>query len=795
MRSIYVNCSVPLIVAIAMYAFLFCCSPNNSSEETKVNIFLKSAENTIRSDSLFCFVENSLKIGVCSNSPNNIDSMQVTLRSLSQSGTVSIISLTGFKSLSNLDTLWYTVSLKDTGEMIVSGKAFLASQKQIEPPSIKARISSITLDDTTGPVISLVSGPVSGTSLNNPIVSIDVSVVDPNGIDSIYWTLNGVRRGNLTAGANNIYSLRDSLGQYRANTIIIYACDGAFRHTFSNQSFTYDFNLSISWKQKVFSITINEGKYLSWNLPDSCNNPDNDTLLFSILEGTKSIGAINQKFYNCSPTYSDSGFYSFKIRVTDRILSDTTTMNVRVMDIKRKPSIKATADPAGYSRTIGDSIRFTVSAIDPDSEAVPTISERGLPTHAQFNKTPGAGEFFWLIDDTGSYACVFTAQKDTVKDSLSVFITIRYNDTPRIIRQPKNDTICKGQLASCSCNVSTGGNIVFQWLKNGKDIPGANKSVFSIPAVADSDGAFYRCKVTNDRATIVSDSAKLFINQPAVAATGGEFSPANLCPGEWATVTVKGGSLSLKGRWMWYADAECKTVVDTNGLVNSGASIRVNPDVATTYYVRAEGPCNKTSAAAVLVAPKWRPRIQTQPQAQSVCMGSSVTLTVSATDSGGGSLNYQWYSPDTSTALTANTVYSGVKTASLTITNPTTAENGNYICVINNGVSCPVLTVPALVSVIDLQATSVSFPENLTHGDSIAVRMLSSLSGSNVKVNYKVSVDKGVTWSEWKNSTDDNSFANVCLVSEQANLWVAGRVTIKATSTNCFGPEFIWKNQ
>ncbi len=60
-------------------------------------------------------------------------------------------------------------------------------------------------------------------------------------------------------------------------------------------------------------------------------------------------------------------------------------------------------------------------------------------------------------------------------------------------------------------------------------------------------------------------------------------------------LTVQGGSLGDGATWEWYSDAGF-TVSE-----GSGISITVDPAVNTTYYVRAEGDCNNTSAASQLV--------------------------------------------------------------------------------------------------------------------------------------------------------------------------------------------------
>ena len=57
-------------------------------------------------------------------------------------------------------------------------------------------------------------------------------------------------------------------------------------------------------------------------------------------------------------------------------------------------------------------------------------------------------------------------------------------------------------------------------------------------------------------------------------------------------LSVEGGRLGNNATWAWYSDAGFST------CAGSGPSISVDPLVSTTYYVRAEGDCNNTTAGS-----------------------------------------------------------------------------------------------------------------------------------------------------------------------------------------------------
>ncbi len=99
------------------------------------------------------------------------------------------------------------------------------------------------------------------------------------------------------------------------------------------------------------------------------------------------------------------------------------------------------------------------------------------------------------------------------------------------------------------------------------------------------------------------------------------------------------------------------------------------------------------------------PSITNQPTTPTAtCSGAGTqTLSVTAT---GGNLSYQWRKGGVN--ISDNTIYSGATTASLTLTNPTTAEAGNYDVVVTGTCSPTVTSNPVTISVTPSVTPSVS---------------------------------------------------------------------------------------
>ncbi|MEI6766548.1 MAG: right-handed parallel beta-helix repeat-containing protein [Bacteroidota bacterium] len=82
----------------------------------------------------------------------------------------------------------------------------------------------------------------------------------------------------------------------------------------------------------------------------------------------------------------------------------------------------------------------------------------------------------------------------------------------------------------------------------------------------------------------------------SVIATSATATPATICSGDSTLLALTGGSTGTGANWNWYSGSCGGT------LVGTGASIKVAPTTATTYYVRAEGDCNTTLCVSTPVA-------------------------------------------------------------------------------------------------------------------------------------------------------------------------------------------------
>ena len=124
------------------------------------------------------------------------------------------------------------------------------------------------------------------------------------------------------------------------------------------------------------------------------------------------------------------------------------------------------------------------------------------------------------------------------------------------------------------------------------------------------------------------------------------------------------------------------------------------PDIAGTYTITAtsaENPAVSVSTTATISAPV----ITVQPVSKNVCSGTPQTLSVAANYAS----SYQWL-------FNGNQI--GTTTPTLTLTNPTSANSGNYSCVVSNGAGSVTSNVVNLNVVTPTTLTITSNPASVS---------------------------------------------------------------------------------
>ncbi|TDW43217.1 PA14 domain-containing protein, partial [Flavobacterium sp. 270] len=231
---------------------------------------------------------------------------------------------------------------------------------------------------------------------------------------------------------------------------------------------------------------------------------------------------------------------------------------------------------------------------------------------------------------------------------------------------------------------------------------GSTNQVYSIPAV--TGGAIYTWTIPNGNGwTIVSGqntnsitvnigsgngNIGVTVSNPCASGTNSvnRTLSINVSNNKTTKPTISGSTSFCPGGNVTLTSSNQDSYLWSTGETTK--SIIVSTIGSYTVKTTKSGSCQSDSSDAVNVSISSAPAITNQPVAPAAtCSGNGTqTITVAAT---GTNLTYVWKKDGTT--ITNGGVYSGQGTATLTLTNPTTINQGSYTVQIN-GTCTPALT-------------------------------------------------------------------------------------------------------
>jgi Ig-like domain CHU_C associated/Secretion system C-terminal sorting domain len=178
-------------------------------------------------------------------------------------------------------------------------------------------------------------------------------------------------------------------------------------------------------------------------------------------------------------------------------------------------------------------------------------------------------------------------------------------------------------------------------------------------------------------------TANVVIGNVSTVPTSITASSTLICnaTGGATNLATVGGNLANGAAYKWYTGSCGGTLIGTG---NSLTNVPVNAG-ANTYYVRAEGVCNTTACASVIVNASLQPTVSTTIN-PTTGVTPETPVTVTATVLPAGTYTYQWYKNDV--LITANT-------ASIIVP---AHEAGNYKVKAIATSGCEILSVSTLIS-------------------------------------------------------------------------------------------------
>lgn len=295
-----------------------------------------------------------------------------------------------------------------------------------------------------------------------------------------------------------------------------------------------------------------------------------------------------------------------------------------------------------------------------------------------------------------------TSMGTTISNSITMIVSSSV--TPTISVSAASSSLCQGDtLMLEAIPVNAGGAPVFQWTRNGNNIPGATAATYTTTLV--NNGDVFACNFTSSDpcaspSTAGSTPITITVTNTVSATVSVTPSQNNICSGTTVTFNAAITNGGTSPFYQWYVNSN---PVGTNSSSYSNATLN-NNDVVV---------CELTSNAACVVNPSvlsnvvtmqinnsLAPTIVISTQQVAACDSDTMHF-VSGISGGGTSPQYQWKVNGNDVGTSANLDISGL------------SNNDQVECILTSGEAC------ASPSVVGSNTIQVNILSN--SGNSVSV--------------------------------------------------------------------------
>jgi hypothetical protein len=277
------------------------------------------------------------------------------------------------------------------------------------------------------------------------------------------------------------------------------------------------------------------------------------------------------------------------------------------------------------------------------------------------------------LGDAGSYRVVIGNAAGSTTSDLA---TLQVNPAPlppSVTIPPQSQTVTAGGNATFTVAANGTAPLSYQWQKNGANLTGQTNTALALGNVQPGDAGGYRVVIGNVAGAILSEPATLQVN-PAPVGPGitVPLQSQTVTSGGSVTFTVTAnGTAPLTYQWQ-------KNGASLSGKTNAALTLSdVQLSDAGAFRVVISNSVGSITSeqATLLVNPApIGPSVIASPQSQTVVVGSSVTLSVTA--SGTAPLTYQWQKNGSNIPGAAST--------QLALNNVQPADAGSYAVAVSN---------------------------------------------------------------------------------------------------------------
>lgn len=399
------------------------------------------------------------------------------------------------------------------------------------------------------------------------------------------------------------------------------------------------------------------------------------------------------------------------------------------------------------------------------------------------------------------YRCLLSSFCDPLPTGvLSNTASIATYNVASIATNPSSVTICPGQSTSFSVG-ATGSGLTYQWQVNTGSgftnvpvgpgyITPNSATLLIVNTTASMNGYTYRCEVKGQcGAAVQSTVATLNVN----SATSITTNPSNTtaCQGTNVNFTVvAAGTTPFSYQWQQWNGSTFVNLTAAppyQGTTDATLTIQsVTPSMnLSEYRCMATGTCGSAASTAAVLTVNASPSITIQPVNSSVCAGSNNT-NFSVNVTGAGPITYQWQGDNgvSFVNLTNTGIYSGVNTASLSITGATAANNAsNYRCVVGGGCAPTIISNSATLTV-NTSPNITIHPVSMMVCEAANANLSIVASGSGLSYQWQESVNGGISYNNLNNTAPFSGATSATLtITSATNSLNNGRYRCFVTGT------------
>ncbi len=424
----------------------------------------------------------------------------------------------------------------------------------------------------------------------------------------------------------------------------------------------------------------------------------------------------------------------------------TDQTNQSVLTVNELPSISV--QPISKTVCENQSYTFSVTA----SGAAPLTYQwyKGGVSINNANNNTYTMSSIASSDDGTTYYCVVS---NSCSSATSTTATLTVQSSPSISSQTSSIDVCAGSAAPFSITATGIPAPTYQWYNGSGSISSATNDAYTIASSTTSNAGNYYCVATNTCGSATSNNIPLTVNSaPSITSQPSDLTK---CEDQSALFDLQAdGTAQLT--YQWYKGAS-----PISGATNLSYLISpVGTSDAANYKCIVTNTCGNATSDIVSLTVNTNVNITSQSNSQTLCEGTSPTLSVTATGTTG--ITYQWYDDDG--AIT------GEVANSLNFASLDTSDEGNYYCIATN---------------ICATATSSSIALNVNENPTIATNPSSSVVCENLSTVFNVSTNGTPPFTyQW---SDDNGeivgATNSSYLIPQVATTDAGNYTVKVSNT------------